>query len=164
MTLKFAKRVAAQIMKRGESAIRFKPSAQAKVAKAITREDIKKHIAEGSIIALKAKDNASKRSKILRQKRSEGRKRGQGRRKGTLKARSGNLTWEKKVRSQRVFLNELRNAKKLDSKAFRKFYLLVKGNAFKDKASLLLHMKEKGMSVSEQELAKINETIKKIYE
>jgi len=164
MSLKFAKRIASQVMKRGGSSIRFKPSAQSDIAKALTREDVKRLIAEGSIIALPAKDNVSARAKILRQKRKEGRKRGPGRRKGTLKARSGTLKWEKKVRSQRMFLNELRSANKLDKKVFRKFYLLVKGNAFKDKASMMLHMKEQGIIVTEAELAKINENIKKSYE
>ncbi|MDE1761620.1 MAG: 50S ribosomal protein L19e [Candidatus Micrarchaeota archaeon] len=163
MTLKFARRVAAQILKRGESAIRFNSDATEEIGKALTREDIRRLVGEGKIIALKAKDNVSRRSKILRQKRAEGRKRGPGRRKGTSKARRGS-TWEKKVRSQRIFLKQLRMADKLDSKSFRKFYMLIKGNAFNSKASMLLHMKEQGISVSEAEVAKINENIKKMYE
>ncbi|MDE1845775.1 MAG: 50S ribosomal protein L19e [Candidatus Micrarchaeota archaeon] len=164
MTLIFAKRIAAQVLKRGESAIRFAPGATAEIAKALTREDIKQLIKKGSILALPAKHNLSERSKVLRQKRKEGRKRGAGRRKGTLKARGGTAVWEKKVRSQRLFLRELRNDKKVDSKAFRKFYLLVKGNAFVSKASMVLHMKEEGIIVSEAEVSKINERIRKTYE
>ncbi|MDE1855998.1 MAG: 50S ribosomal protein L19e [Candidatus Micrarchaeota archaeon] len=162
MSLKFAKRIASQVTKRGGSAIRFKPGSQSEIAKAITREDIKKLISDGSIIVLKPKHNVSMRSKILRQKRAEGRKRGQGRRKGTAKARIG-LGWEKKVRSQRIFLKELRNEKKLDRKSFRTFYLLIKGNAFKDKTSMLLHMKDRGISVSQEEVKRINEKISKMY-
>ncbi|MDE1870233.1 MAG: 50S ribosomal protein L19e [Candidatus Micrarchaeota archaeon] len=164
MTLLFAKRIAAQVLKRGESAIRFKPGSTDEIAKALTREDIKQLIKNGSIIALPAKKNLSERSKILREKRKEGRKRGAGRRKGTLKARGGNATWEKKVRSQRLFLRELRLSEKVDKKAFRKFYLLVKGNAFVSKASMVLHMKEEGIIVSPAEVEKINEKIRKTYE
>lgn len=163
MTLEFAKRIAAQVLKRGESAIRFKPGSTIEIAKALTREDIKRLIKDGSIVALPAKHNLSQRSKILKQKRSEGRKRGPGRRKGTVKARSGGMTWEKKVRSQRVFLNQLREAQKLDKKAFRKFYLLVKGNAFVSKASMLLHMKEEGIIVTPAEVEKMNENIRNTY-
>lgn len=164
MTLEFAKRIASKVLKRGGSAIRFKPEAISDISKALTREDIKRLINDGSIIALPAKHNMSQRSKILRQKRAEGRKRGHGRRKGTLKARSGGTTWEKKVRSQRLFLNQLRDSNKIDNKQFRKFYLLIKGNAFASKGSMILYMKERGITVSEAELGKMNENIKKLYQ
>ncbi|MDE1825466.1 MAG: 50S ribosomal protein L19e [Candidatus Micrarchaeota archaeon] len=163
MTLRFAKRIASQVLDRGQSSIRFKPDALEEISKAITRDDIRRLVKNGSIIALKEKDNLSLRAKELRKKRSEGRGRGRGRRKGTLKARMGTGMWEKKVRSQRLFLRELRNDKKVDSKSFRKFYLLVKGNAFANKSSMLLHMKEKGVVVSDEEVARINQRIKDSY-
>ncbi len=163
MTLKFAKRVAAQLLNRGESSIRFREDAIPEIAKAITREDIKKLIGNGSILALKAKHNISMNAKIMRKKRAEGRRRGVGRRKGTKGARRGVISWEKKVRSQRMLLSELKRIKKLDSKQFMKFYMLVKGNSFANKASLLLHMKDEGISISDEEIRGINEKIKGYY-
>jgi len=107
----------------------------------LTKDDVRKLIQNGSIYAVKAKHNLSLNSKILKKKREEGRRRGFGRRKGTRKARGG-ISWEKKVRSQRAVLKELKKMGKIDSSNFKKFYLLIKGNAFPDKASLLLHLKE----------------------
>ena len=162
MTLKFAKRVAAQMLNRGESSIRFRVDAIPEIEKAITREDIKKLIGNGSILALKAKHNISMNAKIMRKKREEGRRRGVGRRKGSKGARGG-MSWEKKIRSQRMLLSELKKMKKLDSKQFMKFYMLVKGNSFANKASLLLHVKDEGIILSDEEIRDINEKIKSYY-
>jgi large subunit ribosomal protein L19e len=162
MSIKFARRVAAQMLNRGESAIRINKEALEEVSKAITREDIKRLIKNGNIVALKPKHNLSMRSKELRVKRSEGRRRGMGRRKGTEKVRRP-ISWEKKVRSQRMLLKELKLAKKLDNKTFNKFYMLIKGNAYVSKASLLLHLKEEGVKVDDEEIKRINERIKGMY-
>ncbi len=162
MTLEFAKRVAAQILNRGESSIRFKADAIPEIGKAITREDIKRLISNGSIIALKKKHNISMNAKITRKKRGEGRRRGVGRRKGSRGAR-GSISWEKKIRSQRMLLAELKRIKKLDSKQFMKFYMLVKGNAFANKASLLLHIKDQRISITDDELKSVDERIRGYY-
>ncbi|MGB9732781.1 MAG: 50S ribosomal protein L19e [Candidatus Micrarchaeia archaeon] len=162
MSIKFARRAAAEILNRGESAIRFNKNALEEIKKAITKDDIRRLIQNGSIFAVKAKHNLSLNSKLLKKKREEGRRRGFGRRKGTRKARGG-ITWEKKVRSQRALLTELKKMGKLDSANFKKFYMLIKGNAFPDKASLLLHLKEHGITVTEDEKKKIDEALKMRY-
>lgn len=162
MTLKFARRLAAELMDRGENAVRINPIALEKASKAMTREDVKRLIKDGSVYAIKKKHNLSKRSKLLRVKRAKGRRRGQGRRRGTDKARQGRR-WEKQVRSQRLLLRKLRSSGKLDRGSFRKYYLLIKGNSFPDKASLLLHLGEEGVKVSPEELKAINEEIAKEY-
>ncbi len=162
MSLRFARRAASEMLERGVSAIRFKPSAKSDIEKAITRDDIRKLITDGSIYPLPEKHNISANSKIMRKKREEGRRRGLGRRKGTLKARTGSR-WEKKVRSQRIMLRKLREMQKLDNKSFHRFYKLIKGNAFADKASLLLHLRDEGIKISDEEVAKISESMKAMY-
>jgi len=162
MSMKFARRAAAEILNRGESAIRFNKNAIDEIKKALTKDDVRKLIQNGSIYAVKAKHNLSLNSKILKKKREEGRRRGFGRRKGTRKARGG-ISWEKKVRSQRAVLKELKEMGKIDSSNFKKFYLLIKGNAFPDKASLLLHLKENGVELSDDERRKIDEALKIRY-
>jgi len=162
MSIRFAKRIASDIMGRGESSIRIKPSAIEDAKKAITRDDIRKLIQNGSIFAVKAKHNLSMNSKILRKKRAAGRRRGVGRRKGTRKARGG-ITWEKRVRAQRMLLKELKKEGKIDTKSFSRFYSLIKGNMFPDKASLILHIRDSGIQISDDDLAKVNEVIKNSY-
>lgn len=162
MTIKFVRRAAAEILRRGESAVRIKPSAMQDAEKALTKDDVRNMISGGTVYALKAKHNVSMNSKIMRKKRAEGRRRGRGRRKGTSKARSGR-SWEKKVRSQRFLLNEIRGLGKIDTKLFRKYYLLVKGNIFADKTSLLLHLSDDGVKLTEAELKGISEKAKAMY-
>jgi large subunit ribosomal protein L19e len=163
MSLKFAKRVGAEILNRGESSIRINPNAIEDVKKALTREDVRKLIKDGAVFAVKAKHNVSMNSKILRKKRSEGRRRGVGRRRGSRKARGG-ISWEKKVRVQRAMLKELKHMGKLDSANFNRFYMLVKGNSFHDKASLLLHLKDHGINISDDEKKIVDAAMKKRYE
>lgn len=162
MTVQFTKRIAAELLGRGESAVRINPIALDKASKAMTREDVKRLITDGSVYALKAKHNLSLSSRLLRARRAKGRSRGQGRRRGTDKARQGRR-WEKKVRSQRLLLKQLKLTGKIDKRVFRNYYMLIKGNSFPDKASLLRHLEETGIKVSAEELAKMNETIARMY-
>jgi len=162
MTVQFTKRIAAELLNRGESAVRINPIALDKAAKAMTREDVKRLITDGSVYALKAKHNLSLSAKKLRIRRAKGRSRGQGKRRGSDKARQGR-TWEKKARSQRLFLKQLKLTGKIDKTVFRRYYMLIKGNSFPDKASLLRHLDEAGIKVSPEEVTKMNETIAKMY-
>lgn len=162
MTIEFTKRIAAELLKRGESKVRINAMALEKASKAMTREDVKRLIQDGSVYALKEKHNLSLSSKKLKLRRAKGRSRGQGRRKGSDKARQGR-TWEKKVRSQRLFLKQLKLTGKIDKAVFRKYYMLIKGNSFPDKASLLRRLEEGGTKVSPEEVTAMNETIGKMY-
>ncbi len=162
MSIKLTKRIAAQLLKRGESAIRIRNTDLADAGKAITRDDVKTLIKKGSVYAIEEKHNKATSSKIRKIKRAEGRRRGPGKRKGSRKVRQGR-SWEKKIRAQRNLLKELRNSKKIDAKTFYRYYLLAKGNSFQNKASIILHLKDHGISISDEELAKINERIKNAY-
>lgn len=156
MSVKLAKRIASEELGRGEAAIRIRPESLEDIRKAITRDDIRRLIKEGAITAVKPKSELHKKAK------REKRRRGAGKRKGTLNARRGR-TWEKKVRSQRVLLRRLKEIGKVDRRVFRKYYLLVKGNAFPDKRSLLLHLSDDGIKVGEEEMKQVNEYIKGRY-
>jgi large subunit ribosomal protein L19e len=156
MSVKFAKRIASQILGRGENALRLRPESMDEIKKAITRDDVRKLIESGAIVAVKPKSELHKRAKVER------RKRGIGKRKGSAKARRGRV-WEKKVRSQRFLLKRLKLMKKIDNPTFKRYYLLIKGNAFPDKRSLLLHLSDEGIKISEDEVKQINEQAKKTY-
>ncbi len=163
MSIQFAKRAAAQILKRGRSAIRILPGNVSDAEKALTKDDIRRLIEKGSIYAVKEKHNASARSKMLKKARESGRRRGIGRRRGTDKARVGSGVWEKKVRSQRRLLKELKLMKKVDNKTFNEFYKHVKGNQYATKANLLLQLREHGVSITEEEVKAINNKVSLEY-
>ena len=140
----------------GRERVRIKAESMEDVKKAITRDDVRKLIKDGTIFAVKPKERAPQEEQ--RRKR----KRGTGKRKGSAKARRGR-TWEKKVRSQRILLKRLSCMGKVDNTTFKRYYLLVKGNAFADKRSLLLHLSDDGIKVSDEELKQINEYVKSLY-
>lgn len=156
MSVKFTKRVASQILGRGENALKMNPKGMEEIKKAITRDDVRKLIKDGSIIALRPKSELHEKAQV------EKRKRGRGKRKGSANARRGR-TWEKKVRSQRMLLKRLKVMGKVDNAMFKKYYLLVKGNAFADKRSLLLHLSDAGIKVSEEELKQVNEYARSMH-
>ena len=159
----FVRRIASDLLGRGQSAIRFNPNAMEDISKAITRDDVRALIKSKSVFALEAKKNKSEASKILKRKRREGRRRGKGSRKGTLKAR-GTISWEKKVRSQRMLIKELKSGGKLGTKEFMRYYGLIKGNVFPDKASLVRNLKAGGVDVSDGFMKAFAEKQKKRYE
>ena len=122
MSVKFTKRVASQILGRGENSIRLTPEVMEDIRKAITRDDVRKLLKDGAVTAIKPKSELHPKFKI------EVRRHGAGKRKGSSKARRGR-TWEKKVRSQRMLLERLKLMGKVDNTTYKRYYLLVKGNA-----------------------------------
>lgn len=162
MGMNFARRAAAYILKRGESAVRIKPEANADAEKALTKEDIRRLVQKGDIYAVKSEHNVSESSKLLKKARGEGRSRGVGSRRGTRKARTGRV-WEKKVRSQRRLLKELKLMKKIDNVTFTRFYSLIKGNQYATKANLLLQLREHGAKITDQDVKQINDKVSAEY-
>lgn len=154
MSIKLTRRVASDIMRRGKRSIRIKPSALDDAKKAITRDDVKDMIKKGSIYAIVEKHNISKYGKELKKKRAEGRKRGPGKKKGTKKSRS-TANHMKRMRSQRRILAALKSDKTIDNEQYKEFYALVKGGTFQTKATLLNHIKSKGVELSPERLEKL---------
>ncbi|MGD0729159.1 MAG: 50S ribosomal protein L19e [Candidatus Micrarchaeaceae archaeon] len=149
MSIKLTKRIASELTERGESAIRIKPEMIAEAKKAITREDVRLLIKNGSIYTTKLKHNLSAYSKVLKEKRKQGRRRGIGRRKGTLKAR-GTVEYKKKIRGQRRVLAALKTEKIIANDRFKKYYALVKGGNFVNKVSLLNHIRNDGVQINDE--------------
>jgi len=154
MSIKLTKRVAALLLKRGESSIRIKNDAFADAAKAITRDDVRALIKDGKIYALQQKHNISARGKLLNIKRSKGRRRGPGSRKGTRKARQG-LEYKKLVRGQRRVIKSLKAENLITNDAFKRFYALVKGGTFTSKVTLLNYIRNTGVQIDDEKFNKL---------
>lgn len=148
MSIKLTKRIASELLNRGESAVRIKNDAIQEAKKAITREDVRALIKNGSIYSVRSKHNISAYSKVLGLKRSKGRRRGHGRRKGTANAR-GPVEYKKRIRGQRRVLHALKMEKLIDNEKFKKYYALVKGGTFMNKATLINHIKNDGVAISD---------------
>ena len=92
--------------------------------------------------------------KELSARRKRGRGRGAGKRKGKAKARQG-LPYPKRVRAQRRLIKDLKESGKIDNAIFNKYYSLVKGGTFQTKISLINHIKNSGIALSDEEVTKL---------
>jgi large subunit ribosomal protein L19e len=135
------KRIASSILKCGESRVWIDPRSE-KVKHAITRKDIRGFIKEGIIQKIPEKKANSHVS---------GRQQRTGSKKGTSKARDGpKANWLKIIRPQRKMLMDMYDNKTLADKAYRKMYKMIKGGAFRSRAHLMLHLKNKGLVKEEK--------------
>jgi len=133
------KRLAADIMKVGQSRIAMDPEHLEDIKNAITRRDIKKMISKGYI---KVKRSKIKRPKLYQKKK----KRGPGSKKGSSRAKfTKKERWMQTVRPLRKMLKELRDKGKIDTRTYRKTYLLVKSGMFRSRSHMKLYLKQKGV-------------------
>lgn len=140
---KTVRRIAADLLDVGESRIWIDPENMQKVGEALTRDDVRKLIADGIIKVLHSMGVSRARGRRKQEGKRKGRRRGHGSRKGTANARQpGKKLWMARVRLQRKTLADLRDKKQIDTAATRKVYSMIKGGAFKGKASLMTYLKE----------------------
>jgi large subunit ribosomal protein L19e len=137
VSLTIQRRLAAEILKCGESRVRFDPERLEDIEDAITRADIRQLISEGAIYAAPKRGNTRRR---------EDGKRGPGRRKGgKYSILSRKERWLMKVRAQRKYLRRLKAAKLLKEGSYRHVYLQIKAGRFKSVAELKNYLKENGL-------------------
>lgn len=137
MSLKSQRRLAAKILKHGESRVWIAPERIEDVSTAITREDIRRLIHEGAIQALPKKGISRGRTRTLREKKRRGLRKGHGSRKGTAGARTPKKRlWAERVRPLRNHLRELRDHRIIAKNVYRNLYGMVKGGAFKNVSHL----------------------------
>jgi len=133
------KRLAADILKVGQSRIAMDPEHLEDIKNAITRRDIKKMISKGYIKVKRGKI----KNPVLYQKKK---KRGHGSKKGSSGARlTKKEHWMHTIRPLRRMLKELRDKGTLDTRTYRKTYLLVKSGMFRSRSHLRLYLKQKGV-------------------
>ncbi|ELZ91137.1 MULTISPECIES: 50S ribosomal protein L19e [Haloferax] len=129
--LKAQKRMAADVLDVGKGRVWFDPEEQSEIAEAITREDIRELVDEGTIRAKDAKGNSKGRARERAAKRSYGHRKGAGSRKGRSGARQNKKdAWVSRIRAQRRRLKELREDGTLDRSQYRSLYNKASGGEF----------------------------------
>lgn len=137
------RRIAASVLKIGVNRVQIDPELIWDVELALTREDIRKLIADGIIRAKQKKGVSRARAKKRMLQRRKGRRKGHGTRKGKKTARrSGKQNWITKIRPLRRYLKGLRDAGLIDRRDYRQFYLRVKGNSYRNLRHLKLALSE----------------------
>jgi large subunit ribosomal protein L19e len=127
------RRLAADVLDVGKNRVWFDPDAGSDIADAITREDIRELIADGSIdVKREARGNSRGRARKRNEKRAYGHRKGPGSRKGRKGARDGKKDqWMRRIRAQRRRLRELRDEEeRLDRSEYREVYGMASGGEF----------------------------------
>ena len=140
------KRLAAEVLGVGVSRIKLVVKSkedEEELESAITREDIKRLIKMGLIVAEPEKSNSRGRWRELKRKRAKGRRRGPGRRKGKAGARSDRKReWINRIRKMRRYLKYLRDKGIIDKRTYRRYYRLAKGGSFASLSALRMHLEK----------------------
>ena len=132
------KRLASDVLDVGESRVWFDPDAQGAIAEAITREDIRELVEDGSIQEEVKKGNSRGRARKRKTKRDYGHQSGPGTRKGKSGGRqSGKEQWQQTIRAQRRKLKELRAEGDITQSQYRDLYDKSKGGEFQSVQYLL---------------------------
>ena len=125
------RKLAADVMDVGKNRVWFDPESQGEIAEAITREDVRDLVANGTIASKDAKSNSRGRAREREQKRAYGHRKGPGTRKGTAGARQDRKdAWVSRIRAQRRRLKELRADGTLDRTQYRALYNKAGGGEF----------------------------------
>jgi large subunit ribosomal protein L19e len=130
----------------GAHRIWIDPERMGDVSTALTRADIRRLIKEGTIQVRQELGVSKGRARELAARRRAGKRRGHGSRKGAAMARTPKKArWIQTIRPIRLRLNELRKQGVLKAGEYRKLYRMAKGGAFKSRAHLETHLRERGI-------------------
>lgn len=146
MAVKTVKRIASKLLKCGENRIVLDPANLKKVNEALTREDVRSLISDGTVTRKKKKGVSRGRARVKHEKKKKGRRRGKGSIKGKKYSRlSQKDAWIARIRAQRALIKELLKEGKMEGEFYRPVYRMIKGGAFKGKTQLMAHLKEASM-------------------
>lgn len=133
MRLSNQKRLAADILKVGQTRVWIDPMRLDDVEDVITRDEIRKLISDGVIKARAPQGVSRGRARIRDAKRKKGLRRGPGSRRGKWTARNPKKqTWMRRIRAIRKHLRDLVNRRIIQVTTYRRLYVLAKGGTFAD--------------------------------
>ena len=146
MSLKSQRRLAAEILKIGESRVWIDPERIDYAESAITREEIRKLIHEKVVKALPQKGVSRARARVLSEKRKKGLRRGPGRKSGPARSKiSKKQAWINQIRPIRKRLSELKDSRDITVTVYRKLYDMSESGVFESKAELERYIRTHGL-------------------
>jgi large subunit ribosomal protein L19e len=140
--LKSQRRLAAQILKIGQNRVWIDPERIEGAEGAITREEVRKLVHEGTIKSKPEKGISRGRGRILHLKKKKGRRSGMGSRTGSPHARiSKKEAWMSKIRALRKRLRLLKAKKIIPEGEYGKLYRMAGSGRFESNADLERYLK-----------------------
>ena len=150
--LRNQRRMAASLLKCGENRVWMDNDQLDEIAKAVTKQDIRLLIDGKAIKSRQKKGISSGRKKYIAKQKKKGRRSGYGSRKGAKYARFPKKDrWIRTIRPIRIYLRSLRDGKKIDKSAYRRYYMKAKGGEFRSKHHLKTHMISDGILKEEKQ-------------
>jgi len=132
------KKLAAHILKVGQSKVWLDPTKTKDIVAAITKADVRRLIQKKYIKALP--------DKVKMPRKKSKRRRGIGSVKGKKHARlAAKKRWIIVVRPLRRMLKELRKSGEIDKATYRKLYLMVKGGMFRSRSHLRIYLEQRNI-------------------
>jgi large subunit ribosomal protein L19e len=140
--LKSQRRLAAQILKIGQNRVWIDPERIEDAEGAITRDEVRKLVHEGTIRSKPEKGISRGRGRILHLKKKKGRRSGAGSRTGSPHARiSKKEAWMSKIRALRNKLRLLKAKKVIPEGEYGKLYRMAGSGRFESLADLERYLK-----------------------
>ncbi|MBN2141997.1 50S ribosomal protein L19e [Candidatus Woesearchaeota archaeon] len=156
MKLTLQKRLASDVMKCSPKRVIFDPASLEDVKEAITKQDIRALIREGTIMILPEKGVSRARANKIRHQKKRGLKRGVGSRKGKKTARTpAKRLWINRVRSQRAFLKNILERGVVTKETYKDLYGKVGGGFFRSKKHIQIFMEERNLVVKDRKPASV---------
>lgn len=146
MNLSNQKRLAASILNVGVNRVRIDPEMTEEVEMAITREEIRRLIHEGTIRAIPEDGQSRGKARALAAKKSSGMRKGPGSRKGGKHSVvSRKRRWISRIRALRRRLRALKERRVITVSTYRSLYRKAKGGEFRSVADLERYITEQGL-------------------
>ncbi len=143
MNLTNQRRLAASVLDIGQNRVWIDPEKMEDVEAAITRDEIRKLINEGTIKAIPEAGTSRGRARTLAEKKRTGRRIGAGTKKGKRFSEvSRKARWVSRIRALRNRLNELKEKRVITPNTYRNLYNKAKGGEFRSLAELERHITE----------------------
>ena len=140
--LKSQRRLAAQILKIGQNRVWIDPERIEDAEGAITRDEVRKLLHEGTIRSKPEQGISRGRGRILHLKKKKGRRSGAGSRTGSPHARiSKKEAWMSKIRALRKRLRLLKAKKIIPEGEYGKLYRMAGSGRFESVADLERYLK-----------------------
>lgn len=132
------RRLAAKILKVGQTKVWMDPSKVKDISQAITRADVRRLILKNYVKKLS--------SKVKMPKQKTNKKKGHGSRRGSKSSIVDSKTkWIQTVRPLRRELKELKKSGSIENSTYKKMRSLVKGGMFRSRSHLRLYLEQHGL-------------------
>ncbi|MBS3152331.1 50S ribosomal protein L19e [Candidatus Woesearchaeota archaeon] len=148
MNLRNKRLIASRVLKVGFDRVWFDPNKTAEIKEAITRDDIRKLIVDGSILVKQKVGISRGRARMITLQKRKGRMNGSGSKKGKRTSRLGRKEeWVNRIRAQRNLFSDLVENGNITSETYRILRAKAKGGFFRSRRHIKLYLTEHSLWV-----------------